>query len=64
MESDNKNAENKNRSFWIGFSVGLMAFVVANIVSYGVEYTAFLAREENSIKFSVGGYSWGFPLTM
>lgn len=63
MESK-KDTENNNRLFWIGFSLVWVAFVVANIVSYSVEYAAFLTRQENSMKLSFGGYSWGFPFKM
>ncbi len=64
MESESKETEVNDRPFWIGFSLGWIVFVAANLASYIVEYAAFLARQENSIEFSAGGYSWGFPLKM
>ena len=50
-----------NSRFKFGFGLGIVIFVLANIVSAITTANAFAERE---IKFAHDGYSWGFPLRM
>ena len=64
MDSDHKENGDKNRPFWLGFSLVWIAFVIANIVSYNVETAEFVQKHAGEIQLSAGGYSWGVPLKM
>lgn len=50
-----------DNAFKVGVGINILIFTISNIVSYVVSYNDYINRE---IKFSHGGYRWGFPFDM
>ena len=51
----------QNTAFNLGFYSGLCLFAFVNYLSYVISYNEFINRE---MKFSAGGYRYGFPFTL